>query len=205
MLWAVLGVLWFWFWRSAEGGLVNWRTWSEQDWWFRRKVNRRLGFIHPNTICKWQTCLNGWRGNLAHACATEPWSALCCRWWKVVPRQRRGGSVRTALQWRRCHGLRNHVPTRLLHRWWWISHPAFTVLFTDQSLTCCVGFFSDSDDTDDWDFEVFSKPSEVQNELYASNEDEEEEVEDVDGKKVMVRSQNLGEVNTKDLYTPNSS
>lgn len=79
------------------------------------------------------------------------------------------------------------------------------MLFTDQSLTCCgVFFFSDSDDTDDWDFEVFSKPSEVQNELYAGNEDEEEEVEDVDGKKVRVRSQILGEVNTKDLYTPNS-
>lgn len=68
--------------------------------------------------------------------------------------------------------------------------PAFTVLLTDQSLTCCVWvfFFPDSDETDDWDFEVFSKPSEVQNDLYASNEDEEEEVEDVDGKKVMVRS-----------------
>lgn len=48
-------------------------------------------------------------------------------------------------------------------------------------------FFSILDDTDDWDFEVFSKPSEVQNDLYAGNEDEEGEGEDVDGKKVMVR------------------
>lgn len=53
--------------------------------------------------------------------------------------------------------------------------------------------FSVSDDPDDWDFEVFSKPSEVQNDLYAGNEDEEGEVEDVDGKKVMVRPQNLRE------------
>lgn len=54
-------------------------------------------------------------------------------------------------------------------------------------------FFSVLDDTDDWDFEVFSKPSEVQNDLYAGNEDEEGEGEDVDGRKVMVRSQNLRE------------
>lgn len=54
-------------------------------------------------------------------------------------------------------------------------------------------FFSVSDDTDDWDFEVFSKPSEVKNDLYAGNEDEESEGEDVDGKKVMVRSQNRRE------------
>lgn len=49
-----------------------------------------------------------------------------------------------------------------------------------------------SDDIDDWDFEVFHKPSEVQNDLYASNEDEEDEGEDVEGRKVMVRCcQNL--------------
>lgn len=67
-------------------------------------------------------------------------------------------------------------------------HPVFTLLFTDQSLTFCLWFFfSVLDDTDDWDFEVFSKPSEVQNDLYAGNEDEEGEGEDVDGKKVMVR------------------
>lgn len=53
-------------------------------------------------------------------------------------------------------------------------------------------FFSVSEDTDDWDFEVFSKPSEVQNDLYASHEEEESEGEDSEGKKVMVRwSQNL--------------
>ncbi|TKS71519.1 SPRY domain-containing protein 3 [Collichthys lucidus] len=42
------------------------------------------------------------------------------------------------------------------------------------------------DDVDDWDLEVFPKPSEVQNELYASNEDEEDEGEDLEGRKVMV-------------------
>lgn len=63
------------------------------------------------------------------------------------------------------------------------------MLFTDQSLTFFLGvFFPASDDADDWDFEVFPKPSEVQNELYAGFEDEEGEGEDVDGKKVMVRS-----------------
>lgn len=44
-----------------------------------------------------------------------------------------------------------------------------------------------SDDVDDWDLEVFSKPSEVQNDLYASNEDEEDEGEDLEGRKVTVR------------------
>ncbi|KAG8007897.1 SPRY domain-containing protein 3, partial [Nibea albiflora] len=42
------------------------------------------------------------------------------------------------------------------------------------------------DDVDDWDLEVFPKPSEVQNDLYASNEDEEDEGEDLEGRKVMV-------------------
>lgn len=46
---------------------------------------------------------------------------------------------------------------------------------------------SPSDDVDDWDLEVFPKPSEVQNDLYASNEDEEDEGEDLEGRKVMVR------------------
>uniref|UniRef100_A0A3Q3FQQ6 SPRY domain containing 3 n=1 Tax=Labrus bergylta TaxID=56723 RepID=A0A3Q3FQQ6_9LABR len=42
------------------------------------------------------------------------------------------------------------------------------------------------DDVDDWDLEVFQKPSEVQNDMYVNNEDEEDEGEDLDGKKVMV-------------------
>ncbi|XP_015226162.1 PREDICTED: SPRY domain-containing protein 3-like [Cyprinodon variegatus] len=43
------------------------------------------------------------------------------------------------------------------------------------------------DDGDDWDLDVASRPSEVQNNLYANNdEEEEEEGEDVDGRKVMV-------------------
>lgn len=44
-----------------------------------------------------------------------------------------------------------------------------------------------SDDVDDWELDVFPKPSEVQNDLYANNEDEDEdEGEDLEGKKVMV-------------------
>lgn len=43
-----------------------------------------------------------------------------------------------------------------------------------------------ADDVDDWDLDVFQKPSEVQNDLYANNDEEEEEGEDPDGKKVMV-------------------
>lgn len=40
---------------------------------------------------------------------------------------------------------------------------------------------------------MFPKPSEVQNDLYANNEDEEDEGEDVEGKKVAVRCcQNFG-------------
>ncbi|GLD64338.1 SPRY domain-containing protein 3-like protein [Lates japonicus] len=43
------------------------------------------------------------------------------------------------------------------------------------------------DDVDDWDLDVFPKPSEVQNDLYANNEDEEEDGgEDLEGRKVMV-------------------
>lgn len=50
------------------------------------------------------------------------------------------------------------------------------------------------DDVDDWDLEECPKPSEVQNELYANNEDEEEdEGEDLEGRKVTVRcSKDLG-------------
>lgn len=49
-----------------------------------------------------------------------------------------------------------------------------------------------TDDLDDWDLEVFPKPSEVQNDLYAGNEDEEDEGEDLEGRKVTVRCcQNL--------------
>lgn len=43
-----------------------------------------------------------------------------------------------------------------------------------------------SDDVDDWDLDVLPKPSEVQNDLYASNEDEEDEGEDMEGTKVTV-------------------
>lgn len=43
------------------------------------------------------------------------------------------------------------------------------------------------EDEDEWDLEVFSKPSEVQNDLYAGNEDDEDEGEDVqEGRKVTV-------------------
>uniref|UniRef100_G3N650 B30.2/SPRY domain-containing protein n=1 Tax=Gasterosteus aculeatus aculeatus TaxID=481459 RepID=G3N650_GASAC len=42
------------------------------------------------------------------------------------------------------------------------------------------------DDADDWDLDVMPKPSEVQNDLYASNEDEEDEGEDFEGRKVTV-------------------
>lgn len=60
-----------------------------------------------------------------------------------------------------------------------------------------------SDDADDWDLEVFSKPSDVQNDLYAGNEDEEGEGEDLEGKKVMVRRpQRGGKSNNKKLHTP---
>ncbi|MEQ2184010.1 hypothetical protein GOODEAATRI_003687 [Goodea atripinnis] len=49
------------------------------------------------------------------------------------------------------------------------------------------------DDLDDWDFEVASRPSEVQNNLYANNDEEEEEGEDLEGRKVTVRfCQNAG-------------
>lgn len=64
-----------------------------------------------------------------------------------------------------------------------VSHPV-------QSLTVFLFFsffFYLLDDIDDWDLEVFPKPSEVQNDLYANNEDEEDEGEDVEGKKVAVR------------------
>lgn len=44
-----------------------------------------------------------------------------------------------------------------------------------------------TEDEDEWDLEVFSKPSEVQNDLYAGNEDDEDEGEDVqEGRKVTV-------------------
>lgn len=45
-----------------------------------------------------------------------------------------------------------------------------------------------SDDVDDWDFDGVAKPFEVHNDLYANNEDEDEdEGEDLEGRKVMVR------------------
>lgn len=43
-----------------------------------------------------------------------------------------------------------------------------------------------TEDTDDGDLEVFPKPSEVQNDLYANNDEEDEEGEDLEGTKVMV-------------------
>lgn len=65
------------------------------------------------------------------------------------------------------------------------SCKVFHRLSLSLSLSCvCVL----SDDIDDWDFEVFPKPNEVQNDLYASNDDDEEdEGEDLEGKKVTVR------------------
>lgn len=52
-------------------------------------------------------------------------------------------------------------------------------------LLLCIWVFSD--DADDWDFDMCPKPSEVQNEMYVRDEDEEDEAEDLDGTKVMVR------------------
>lgn len=72
------------------------------------------------------------------------------------------------------------------------EHCASSCIISDRlSFYFCV--CACSDDVDDWDLDVIPKPSEVQNELYASNEDEEDEGEDLEGKKVTVRCcQNLG-------------
>ncbi|XP_034535396.1 SPRY domain-containing protein 3-like [Notolabrus celidotus] len=42
------------------------------------------------------------------------------------------------------------------------------------------------DDMDDWDLEVSPKPAKVQNDLYANNDDEDDEGENLDGRKVTV-------------------
>lgn len=56
-----------------------------------------------------------------------------------------------------------------------------------HSLIVCFCVRPLSEDIDDWDLEVFPKPSEVQNDLYVGNEDEDDEGEDLEGRKVMVR------------------
>lgn len=68
----------------------------------------------------------------------------------------------------------------------------YCVSSCDAASNCLVWVLSD--DVDDWDLDECPKPSEVQNELYANNEDEEEdEGEDLEGRKVMVRcSQDIG-------------
>ncbi|TNN81313.1 SPRY domain-containing protein 3 [Liparis tanakae] len=43
-----------------------------------------------------------------------------------------------------------------------------------------------AEDGDDWDLDVIPKPSEVQNDLYANNEDEDDEEDDLEGRKVTV-------------------
>lgn len=52
-----------------------------------------------------------------------------------------------------------------------------------------------SDETDDWDFDASPKTNEVQNDMYVRDEEEEEgedgEVEDLDGRKVVVRWRGL--------------
>lgn len=65
-----------------------------------------------------------------------------------------------------------------------LSNPTAHLL--SSVLTCIWDVFVD--DVDDWDFEMFQKPSEVRNDLYANNDDEEEEEgEEMEGRKVMVR------------------
>lgn len=72
------------------------------------------------------------------------------------------------------------------------SMVAVNIVFSNCRMHCaslCTSSNSKSflsDDVDDWDLEVLPKPSEVQNDLYASNEDEEDEGEDMEGTKVTV-------------------
>lgn len=66
------------------------------------------------------------------------------------------------------------------------KHCAFSCA-TPESLSFYFRVWVLSDDADDWDLDVMPKPSEVQNDLYASNEDEEDEGEDFEGRKVTVR------------------
>lgn len=67
-------------------------------------------------------------------------------------------------------------------------------------IVCLFSVWGLADDTEDWDLEVLPNPSEVQNDLYAGNEDEEDEGEDLGGRKVKVGcSQNVGENKTKRL------
>lgn len=51
----------------------------------------------------------------------------------------------------------------------------------------CLSWVLYSDDIDDWDVDVFPKPSVVQNDLYANNEEEEDDGEYSEGRRVMVR------------------
>ncbi|KAF7663967.1 hypothetical protein LDENG_00195200 [Lucifuga dentata] len=63
--------------------------------------------------------------------------------------------------------------------------------FEGDIMGCGITFPRDysldsGDDTDDWDFDVFPKQGVVQNYLYANNEDEEDDEEYLEGRKVMV-------------------
>lgn len=59
-----------------------------------------------------------------------------------------------------------------------------------QPLTVQFSFVTD--DMDDWGYEVVSKPSEVQNDMYAQDEEDDDDIgEDFEGRKVMVRGHNV--------------
>lgn len=116
---------------------------------------------------------------------------VLCRWWEVVPGQWGWGCVWTTLLWRGHYGLWDHVSTWLQPWWWrWMLHCQNCMMHSTLSWTSsyclCVSSCVLSDDADDWDFDMLPKPSEVQNDLYASNEDEEDEGEDMEGTKVTV-------------------
>uniref|UniRef100_A0A3Q3XNA2 B30.2/SPRY domain-containing protein n=1 Tax=Mola mola TaxID=94237 RepID=A0A3Q3XNA2_MOLML len=69
--------------------------------------------------------------------------------------------------------------------------------FEGDIMGCGIMFPRDfclDEDIDDWDLEVFPKPSEVQNDLYVGNEDEDDEGEDLEGRKVMVFFTRNGQV-----------
>lgn len=115
---------------------------------------------------------------------------VCCRRWEVVPWQRRRGPLWAALFRGRHYGLRDHVSTRLQHGWrrWASSHcfsqPFVTYRSSTGRLTPTDG--APSDDAEDWDVDAAPQRSEVHNNMYANN-DEEDDWEDVVGRKVMVR------------------
>ncbi|KAL3058432.1 hypothetical protein OYC64_010575 [Pagothenia borchgrevinki] len=74
-----------------------------------------------------------------------------------------------------------------------VGHAFGPRCFEGNIMGCGIMFPRDysldaGDDVDDWDFDVIPKPSEVQNDLYANNEEEEEEEEgeDLEGRKVTV-------------------